>query len=98
MGLGSSIAVAVAVAMASSWSSDLSPGLGTSICRMCGRERERKEKEKKEGRKEEKKINMIYISFWFNSYIRPFIRSRPLSNCDSLRPSVTFTTGERVPA
>ena len=40
--LGSGIAVAVAVAVASSYSSDLTPSLGTSICYGCGPKKEKK--------------------------------------------------------
>ena len=40
--------VAVTVALASSYSSDLIPNLGTSICHRCGHKKRKKRKEKKE--------------------------------------------------
>lgn len=50
--------VAVAVVKVGSYSSNLTPSLGTSICHRCGLKKQtnkKKEKEKKEGRKEGKK-------------------------------------------
>ena len=54
--LGSGIAVTVPVSVASSCSSDLTPGLGTSICCRCGPKKQKKgEGGKKEGREREKR-------------------------------------------
>ena len=39
--------MAVAVVQAGSYSSDLTPGLGTSICSRCGCRKEKKKKKKK---------------------------------------------------
>ena len=47
MQLESGVAVAVAVAVAGSYSSDLTPSLGISICHRCSPKKQRKKKERK---------------------------------------------------
>ena len=59
------VAVAVAVAMASSYSSDSTPSLGTSICIRCGPKNTRKKK-KKVGRKEGEEP-LFYFQIKLNS-------------------------------
>jgi len=53
MWLGSHVAVAVAVAVASSYRSDWTPSLGTSICQECGPEKTKKKKEKRKHKKQD---------------------------------------------
>ena len=50
MQLEASFAVAVAMEWAGGYSSNLTPGLGTHICRGCGPKKKKKKKKKKESR------------------------------------------------
>ena len=45
----------MAVVEASSYSSDLTPNLGISICRMCSPKKQKKERERERGREEGRK-------------------------------------------
>ena len=50
MWLGSGVAAAEVVAVASSYSSDLTPSLGTSTCSWCSLKKQEKKKERKKKR------------------------------------------------
>ena len=68
--LRSHVAVAEAVAVASSYSSDATPGLGTSIC--C-RYSPKKQKEKKEGRKEGRSVHEIIYKIYSGYIVYEFL-------------------------
>ena len=71
--------VAMAVVQSSSYSSDLTPGLGTSVCCACGPKETEKKKKKK---KERKKNSSLYYVLVLSSSIvyctfPPFVPSSP---------------------
>ena len=61
--------VAVAVVEASSYSSDSTPGLGTSICHECGPKNRKKKKRKKEIIHPVLGLTEIQIHFLFLSFL-----------------------------